>query len=115
MKRWFFKRWTWAGVLGLTAAVGLALGAGKDAPPGPSAPPKVGNVITLKFQKGAEKQVKILKAEKHADGSYQCEVKDMKTGEVFTLVDKSHMPPAGKSASPAFQESATQFRLLLTW
>ena len=90
MKRWVWKRWVWTGVFGITAAVGLALGAGKDALP---APPKVGDVITLKFEKGPEKKVKIVKTERQPDGSYQSEVKDMKSGEVFTLIDKSHMPP----------------------
>ena len=94
MKRWLLKRWTWAGVFGITAAVGLALGAGKEAPPSASAPPKVGDVIPLKFEKGPEKQVKILKSEKQADGSYQMEVKDLKSGEVFTLIDRTHIPPA---------------------
>jgi hypothetical protein len=90
MKRWIWKRWAWTGVFGITAAVGLALGAGKDAP---AAPPKVGDVITLRFEKGPEKKVKIVKTERQEDGSYQSEVKDMKTGEVFTLRDESHMPP----------------------
>src|SRR5687767_11653528 len=90
MKRWVWKRWVWTGVFGITAAVGLALGAGKDAP---AALPKVGDVITLKFEKGAEKKVKIVKTERQPDGSYQSEVKDMKSGEVFTLIDKSHLPP----------------------
>src|SRR5262245_47619983 len=105
MKQWFWKRWAWTGVLGITAAVGLALGAGKDAPPAPAAPPKVGDVITLKFQNGPEKKVKIIKTEKQPDGSYQSEVKDMKSGEVFTLVDKSHLPPA--DAKPATPKNAT--------
>ena len=90
MKRWVWKRWVWTGVFGITAAVGLALGAGKDASP---TPPKVGDVITLRFDKGAEKKVKIVKTERLEDGSYQSEVKDMKSGEVFTLIDKSHLPP----------------------
>ena len=102
MKRWYWKRWAWTGVFGITAAVGLALGAGKDAPSA-SAPPKVGDIVTLKFQKGGEKHVKILKTERRPDGSYQSEVKDTKTGEVFTLVDKSHMAPPSASSSPARQ------------
>jgi HEAT repeats len=106
MKRWFWKRWAWTGVFGITAAVGLALGAGKDAPPSAGAPPKIGDVLTLKFQNGPEKHVKVLKTERRADGSYQSEVKDMKSGEVFTLIDKSHEPPAAAktpapSAAPA--------------
>jgi HEAT repeat protein len=96
MKRWVWKRWVWTGVFGITAAVGLALGAGKDAQP---APPRVGDVITLKFEKGSEKQVKIIKTERQSDGSYQSEVKDMKSGEVFTLIDKSHMPPETPKAA----------------
>ena len=101
MKRWFWKRWAWTGVFGITAAVGLALGAGKDAPPSTAAPPKVGDVMTLKFQNGPEKHVKVLKTQKRADGSYQSEVRDMKSGEVFTLVDKTHMPHAIAPTVPA--------------
>ena len=97
MTRWIWKRWVWAGVFGVSAAVGLALGAGKDAPSGP---PKVGDVITLKFEKGSEKQVKILKTEKQPDGSYLSEVKDMKSGEVFSLLDQTTKGPAtGKAAA----------------
>ena len=109
MKRWFFKRWTWAGIFGITAAVGLALGAGKEAPSGP---PKIGDVTTLKFQNGPDKQVKVLKAEKQADGSYQMEVKDLKSGEVFTLIDRTHEPaanpktPANGKAAPMGAKAA---------
>jgi hypothetical protein len=98
MMRWFLKRWVWAGVFGTTAAVGLALaqGGGTDAPPGP---PKVGDVITLKFQNGPDQQVKILKVEKQPDGSYHSEVKNTKTGETFTLVDRFPEPTAPTKAS----------------
>src|SRR5262245_53618134 len=101
MKRWFWKRWIWTGLFGVTAAVGLAVaaGGGKDAP-APAAPHKVGEVITLKFQNGPEKQVKVLKTERQPDGSFLAEVKDTKTGEVFTLLDKTALgPDNGKSAA----------------
>src|SRR5215472_8769721 len=112
MTRWFWKRWVWGVVLGVVAVVGLALaqaGGGKDA--APAAPPKPGDVMTLKFQNGPEKKVKILKTERQPDGSYLSEVKDMKTGEVFSLLDKSvggaapgkasaKVPDAEKDAEP---------------
>jgi hypothetical protein len=100
MMRWFVKRWVWAGVFGTTAAVGLALaqGGGTEAPPGP---PKVGDVITLKFQNGPDQQVKVLKVEKQPDGSYHSEVKNTKTGETFTLVDRPSEPgPTPKVGNP---------------
>lgn len=100
MTRWYWKRWVWAVVVGTTAAAGLtpAGPGGTDAPP---APPKVGDVISLKFRDGPERQVKIIKTEKQPDGSYLSEVKDTKSGETFTLVDRpSDAPPAtaGKAA-----------------
>ncbi|WP_439620644.1 HEAT repeat domain-containing protein [Gemmata sp.] len=86
MNRWFWKRWVWAVVVGTTAAVGLTVAQqGTDAPSGP---PKVGDVITLKFRDLPDRQVKVLKSDKQPDGSIMSEVKDTKTGETFTLVDK---------------------------
>jgi hypothetical protein len=102
MMRWSWKRWVWAGVFGTTLAVGLAAAqkGGADAPPGP---PKVGDVISLKFANGPDRQVKVLKSDKQPDGSYLSEVKDTKTGETFSLLDRpgDMMPPAGsKSGTP---------------
>jgi hypothetical protein len=86
MNRWFWKRWVWAVVVGTTAAVGLTVAQqGTDAPSGP---PKVGDVITLKFRDLPDRQVKVLKSDKQPDGSIMSEVKDTKTGETFTLMDK---------------------------
>lgn len=107
MKRWTWKRWALAVVVGTTAAVGLALaqsGGGTDAPPGV---PKVGDVISLKFKDGPDRQVKILKSEKQADGSYLSEVKDTKTGETFTLLDNpGTAPPAAKGGGTPPKPSA---------
>ena len=73
MKRWFWKRWAWAGVFGVTVGVGLCLAqpGGKEAPPGP---PKVGDVISLKFKDGPEKQVKIVKTENKGKGNKRLEI-----------------------------------------
>jgi hypothetical protein len=82
----------WASVLGTTAAFGLAFGqqGGTEAPSGP---PKVGEVISLKFRDGPDRQFKVLKVEKQADGGYLSEVQDVKSGETITLFDKGDYPP----------------------
>jgi hypothetical protein len=54
----------------------------------PTAPAKVGDVISLKFRDGPDRQFKVLQVEKQADGNYQYELKDTKTGETITLVDR---------------------------
>lgn len=97
MTRWFRKRWALAALVGATVTLGVASTRGADAPH------KVGDVISLNFG-GGEKQVKVLKIEKQADGSFHSEVKDQKTGETFTLVDRpENQPPAGapKGTAPA--------------
>jgi ribosomal 50S subunit-recycling heat shock protein len=89
MTRWFRKRWALAALVGATVTLGVASTRGADAPH------KVGDVISLNFGNG-EKQVQVLKIEKQADGSFHSEVKDQKTGETFTLVDRpENAPPAG--------------------
>ena len=105
MVRWYWKRWVWSVVAGSTAMIGMSAAqpGGTDAPP---AVPRVGDVITLKFRDGPDRQVKVLKTEKQPDGSYHSEVKDTKTGETFTLVDRpgdALPPPAGATGktSPA--------------
>jgi len=76
MMRWHWKRWLWAGMFSTTAVVGLTWAqTGSNAPPPPV---KVGDTITLKFKDGPDRQVKVLKTEKQADGSIMSEVKDMK-------------------------------------
>lgn len=95
MARWCWKRWVGAWVVGSTTTLGLARAqqGGTEAPP---AVPKVGDVISLKFRDGPERQVKVLKTERQADGSYLSEVKDLKTGETFTLLDRpGNVPPPG--------------------
>src|SRR5436305_121753 len=103
MKRWFWKRWVWAVVVGATAAgLTAAQQRGTDAPP---SLPKGGDVISLKFRDGPERQVKVIKTEKQPDGSYLSEVKDTKTGETFTLMDRpgadAPAPPAGNAGKSA--------------
>jgi hypothetical protein len=101
MTRWYWKRWAWAVLVGATAAAGLTP-AGPGAPDGPPALPKVGDVFSLKFKDGPDRQVKVLKTEKQPDGSYLSEVKDTKTGETFTLMDRpDDTPPPGGKAEPA--------------
>ena len=107
MTRWFWKRWVWGVVLGFAAVVGLALaqaGGGKDA--APAAPPKPGDVMTLKFQNGPEQKVRIIKTERQPDGSYQSEVKDLQTGKVFTILDRTTVGPAAGKTSPTAKTSA---------
>ncbi len=104
MKRWFQHKRLWAGLFGTTAAFGLAFGqGGMDAPSGPA---KVGDVITLKFRDGPDRQFKVIKVDKQPDGTYLSEVKDTKTGETITLVDKGSDPaPAKQAESPKVKES----------
>lgn len=98
MKRWFWKRWVWAVVVGITATVSLTPAQqGADVPSGP---PKAGDVITLKFRDSADRQVKVLKSDKQPDGSYLSEVKDTKTGETFTLMDRFDGPAPKASDAP---------------
>jgi hypothetical protein len=102
MARWFRKRWALAALVGATVTLGVASTRGADAPH------KVGDVISLNFG-GGEKQVKVLKIEKQADGTFHSEVKDQKTGETFTLVDRpENAPPAGapKAAAPGAKQPA---------
>lgn len=92
MARWFRKRWAWAALTGATVTLGLAAARAADVPHKP------GDVITLNFGDG-EKQVKVLKVEKQPDGTVHSEVRDQKTGETFTLVDRpGNFPPAGGAA-----------------
>ncbi len=113
MVRWYWKRWVWSVVAGSTAMIGMSAAqpGGTDAPP---AVPRVGDVITLKFRDGPDRQVKVLKTERQPDGSYHSEVKDTKTGETFTLVDRpgDALPPpagaAGKTSAPAASKPTEQ-------
>jgi hypothetical protein len=87
MMRWISKRRLLAGILGTTVAVSLALGQGgeKDVP---SAPPKVGDVLTLPFPEGKERKLKVISIEKTVEGEFLAEVKDVKTGETLRILDK---------------------------
>jgi hypothetical protein len=100
MKRRFIRR-GWLGALGgWVTATGLALAQGgrSEAPP---PPPQVGDVITLRFHDGRDRTVKVLKSQRQPDGSYLSEVRDVKTGEVFNLLDPPPSSlPSHKSASP---------------
>jgi len=102
MIRWLRHRRLWSAVFATTAAVGLAFGhGGKDAP---ASPAKVGDVISLKFREGPERQFKVLKVEKQADGMFQYELKDTKTGETITLLDKGVDIPLAQSPAPQGSE-----------
>ena len=102
MKVWYWKRWVWTVVVGTTAAVGLTVAQQGNPDATPPGPPKVGDVISLKFKDGPERQVKVIKSEKQADGSYLSEVKDSKTGETFTLADgpPTTVKDTGKPGDP---------------
>jgi hypothetical protein len=65
-------------------------------------PPKVGTVITLNIDGKGDRSFKVIKSEKQPDGTYASELKDTKTGETITLVDKTgDAPPAGGDAPKA--------------
>ncbi len=105
MAWWFNKRWAWAAVVGATVTVGFATGRGDP-------PQKVGATISLNIDGKGERQFKVLKCEKQSDGTYLSELKDAKSGETITLVDKSggaglkgaeppkNMPPPPPKAKP---------------
>lgn len=95
MTRWMYKRWAWAAVVGATVTVGFATGRGGEPPQ------KVGAVIPLNIDGKGERQFKVLKCEKQPDGSYLSELKDTKSGETITLLDK----PDGVPASPPKAET----------
>ncbi len=104
MMRWLKQYRFWAALIGTTAAVGLAWGhGGMDAPPGPA---KKGDVISLKFSEGQDRQFKVLSVEKQADGSFQYELKDTKTGETITLVDRDGGLPVTQPAPQKTKEQA---------
>lgn len=85
MARWFAKRWVWAALAGVSVAVGATVRADGD-------PPKVGTVISLNIDGKGERSFKVVKSDKQPDGTYLSELKDTKTGEVITLVDKPGDP-----------------------
>jgi hypothetical protein len=106
MMQWFWKKRLWASVLGTTAALGLAFG--QTGTNTPSGPPKVGDVITLKFSEG-DRQFKVMKVDKQKDGYYS-EVKDTKTGETITVFESggdapAKQPDAAKSKDPLFPKA----------
>ena len=97
MARWFSKRWIWAALAGTTVAIGLAAGRpnGEGPPAGPPGPPKVGTTLSLNIDGKGERQFKVTKSDRQPDGTYLSELKDTKTGETITLVDKPNelLPP----------------------
>jgi len=96
MARWFNKRWAWAALAGATVTVGMAAGNGSG-----DGPPKVGTVISLNIDGKGERQFKVIKSEKQPDGTYLSDLKDTKSGETITLLDKAETLPAGpKTADP---------------
>lgn len=92
MARWFNKRWAWAAVIGATVTVGFAAGRGDP-------PQKVGSTVSLNIDGKGERQFKVLKCEKQPDGTYLSELKDAKSGETITLLDKPD-DVAPKGAEP---------------
>lgn len=104
MARWFTKRWVWAAVTGAGLTVGAAAGRADG-----DGPPKVGAVISLNIDGKGERTFKVVKTDKQADGTYLSELKDTKTGESITLVDKpGDTPPAGKTDAPKVPEKAPE-------
>lgn len=104
MARWFTKRWVWAAVTGAGLTVGAAAGRADG-----DGPPKVGAVISLNIDGKGERQFKVVKTDKQADGTYLSELKDTKTGETITLVDKpGDTPPAGKTDAPKAPDKAPE-------
>lgn len=110
MMQWLRDRRVWARLLGTTAALGLACGQaafGQGGTEAPSGPPKVGELVTLKFQDMADRQFKVLKVEKQSDGGYLSQLQDVKTGETITFFDKGDSiirpadPNKGKDPAPA--------------
>lgn len=91
MARWFAKRWVWAALAGAAVTVGTAASL-----VGREGPPKVGSVVSLNIDGKGERQFKVLKSDRQPDGTYLSELKDTKTGETITLVDRPDAPaPAG--------------------
>lgn len=93
MTRWNWKRWAWAIVAGTTLAGSYA--AADDLP-------KAGETITLTVPGQGEKTVSVVKSVRKSDGSVETEVKDTKSGEIFTLIDPApeNKVPARPVASP---------------
>src|SRR5262245_25960890 len=93
MARWFSKRWVWAALAGAAVTLGMAAARGDN-------PPKVGAVISLNIDGKGERQFKVIKSDKQPDGTYLSELKDTKTGEMITLVDKPGDPAPGGPSVP---------------
>ena len=92
MTRWVWKRWAFA----LVAATGMVAAA--DAQNKPAAADT--DVIVLKFEGQPDRKVKVVKTSKQPDGKTATEVKDIATGETFTLIDSGPGPAADKGAVP---------------
>lgn len=106
MTRWYWKRWA-CGVVAAVAVGGWAVGVDKPAPPGPA--PAAGTMI-LKSPDKPDQTVTVVKATRRPDGSVETLVKDVKTGETFTMLDgpaaakavdaPGGVVPAGKDGTP---------------
>src|SRR5262245_56731207 len=94
MTRWFTRRWVWATLAGASLTVGIAASQAQEGPP------KVGTVISLNIDGKGERQFKVIKSERQPDGSYHSELKDTKTGETITLLDKPVDNPPTPPAPP---------------
>jgi hypothetical protein len=96
--RRFWKQWVGAVLTGTAMAAGTAALA-DDA----GGLPKVGETITLRFQGQPEQKMTVVKVSRNKDGSIKTDLKDPKTGEIFTLNDG----PAGTSATSPTEAPAT--------
>src|SRR5579883_3040817 len=99
------KRWLLTGVVASAAWGGSAAGQS----PRPAAPPTspapaatdgqpVGGVIVMKTAGQPDRQVRVIRSERMSDGKVVSEVKDLATGEVYTITD---VAPGGALDAPA--------------
>ena len=102
-------RWVWKStVASVAACAGLAAG---QAPRPPAADP---NVMVIRTAGQPDRRVRVLKSERLPDGKVLTEVKDLDSGEIYTLVDSKAggatdgppAPPAARPSVPAAPTSA---------
>ena len=92
MSRWYWKR----SLLAVVAGAAAALGTRAVEPTGGDAPPET---IVLKTPGKPDQKVAVLRTTRRADGRVFTVVKDVATGQTFTLVDRGAALPA--EAPPA--------------
>ena len=94
MTRWMWKRAAAALVAGTALTTSAAAQTGRPADP---------EVIVLKFDGQPDRKVKVVKTTKQPDGKTATEVKDIATGETFTLLDSgpsAATPPVSSVPTP---------------